>query len=74
MNDFGNTVVHAPSNHGLQITSPASTTLTSNTFLEMEDVNILKSDNINELELDDSENGIEKKTEQKLKQIYSFLN
>jgi hypothetical protein len=29
MNESGNTVVHAPSDHGLQIISPARTTISS---------------------------------------------
>lgn len=42
---MGNTVVHAPSNHGLQITSPAATTLTSSnvSFLEKSDKNLKKN-------------------------------
>lgn len=43
MNEVGNTVVHAPSNQGLQITTPAAVTLTSSTnFLELEDINTLE--------------------------------
>ena len=42
---MGTTVVHAPSNHGLQITSPATTTLTSSnvSFLEKSDKSAKKN-------------------------------
>jgi hypothetical protein len=42
MNEIGNTVVHAPSDHGLQIISPATTTISSSTtFLGIDEVDTL---------------------------------
>jgi hypothetical protein len=36
-NNYGNTVVHGPANHGIQIISPTTTTLTSGvSFLELQ--------------------------------------
>ena len=50
----GTNFVHAPSNSGLQIISPAKTTVTSfsNQFLDIENKNFLVSDSI-EFDLDD---------------------
>ena len=65
MNDAGNTVVHAPSDHGLQIISPAAVTISSNSnnnnnmFLSVEDVN----------SFEDKENDIMSQS-----QLYSFLD
>jgi len=66
MNEYGNTVVHAPSGHGLQITSPATTTVTSsNTFLDLDDATMLA-----DIDTDADEETIEKN----LRNLYSFLD
>ncbi len=68
MNEVGNTVVHAPSDHGLQIISPATTTITSsNTFIDLEDTSMLtEADSQDEL-------NYEEKIDQELQNYSSFL-
>ena len=75
MNDMGNTVVHAPSNHGLQVTSPASTTLTTadlnanlKAFLETEE-----SVEMEDASDSDETEDVEKRIEDGFKNYYSFL-
>lgn len=71
MSEFGNTAVHAPSNSGLQIVTPAAVTMTSsNTFLDIEDVNALTDDKDEEAEL----SALDKPIEEQLKHYYAFLD
>ena len=71
MNESGNTVVHAPSDSGLQIITPTSVTISSApAFLDLEDDNVLldvvsnlKEDIEDESSIDDT-----------LNKFYSFLN
>lgn len=71
----GTNIVHAPSNSGMQIISPAKTTITSvsNQFLDLEDENYLFSD-VNEADLANEDFDIEKFLEKSKKNAYSFLN
>jgi len=71
----GTNIVHAPSNSGLQIISPARTTITSvsNQFLDLEEENFLFSDVI-EADLASEDFNIEKFLEKNKKKAYSFLN
>jgi hypothetical protein len=68
MNQYGNTIVHAPSDNGLSITTPARTIGSSNTFLDIEDTDFLKDSE----EMDIEE--IERKIENERNTLYSFLN
>jgi hypothetical protein len=74
ISETGNTIVHAPSDSGLQIITPATTTISSsNTFLE-EDVDMLDDLDVNEDYIkDDSDNYFERKVDEKLDQYYGFL-
>jgi len=70
----GTNIIHAPSNSGLQIVSPARTTLTSvsNQFLDLEDENYLFND-IKESDLASDDFDIENFLEKNKKNAYSFL-
>jgi hypothetical protein len=67
MNEFGNTVVHAPSDNGLSITTPARTIASSNTFIDLEDNDYLRD--TEDKEIEDIERRIEERNN-----LYSFLN
>jgi hypothetical protein len=74
-NDGFTNIVHAPSNHGLQIISPATTTVSSfsgGQFLDIEDENYLfPKDQDVDLASDDYD--IEKFLQKNKKNAYSFL-
>jgi hypothetical protein len=65
----GNKIVHAPSNHDLQITKPVNTIYgLDNVFLDIEDMTTLKLDSgkVNE-------DNIEDHIQEHMNNIYSFL-
>lgn len=72
MDTTGNTVVHAPSNAGMHIFSPVTTTMSSvgGTFLDLEENDYL-ADLLTE---DIDEAVVDKKIEDKLKSYYAFLD
>jgi hypothetical protein len=71
MDGNGNTVVHAPSDSGLQITRPAAMTLMSGpSFLDIEDTTTLTEDS-SEVEEDVD---FEQLVDNEMNSYYSFLN
>lgn len=71
----GTNIIHAPSNAGMQIISPAKTTIStmSQQFLDLEDENYLFPE-VDEAELASEDFDIEKYLEKSKKKNYSFLN
>ena len=68
MNEFGNTVVHAPSDNGLHISTPARVISSPNIFIDIEDNDYLKDND--EAEVED----IERKIENDHNIKYAFLS
>lgn len=69
INEVGTTVVHAPSDHGLQITTPTATTMTSsNTFLDLEDTVEMNEESFSDDSLD-----LNTDIDTDIKQNYQFL-
>jgi hypothetical protein len=68
MNEFGNTIVHAPSDNALRITTPARTIASSNTFIDLEDDDYLEDSE--DMDIDE----IERRIENERNNLYAFLN
>ena len=67
MNEWGTTVVHAPSDSGLQITAPAKTTMNSY------DTNFLDISTNEEFDLDDNDDIDELLSKHSVDKYYQFL-
>lgn len=69
MNEVGNKVVHAPSDHGIHIISAADTTISNaNTFIDIEDNDGYTS------YLDISDNDDHESIQDKIKSLYDFAS